>query len=92
MFRLQTRNGAIGVHATSSHPASGAPGHGPSFSVHSKDGALLARDLDEAGLAARFPELYENYGGSVAHLDARLDKPVAKPSRLDSMLERLDTR
>jgi hypothetical protein len=69
MFRLQTRNGSIGVHAT---------GHGPSFSVHSADGALLARDLDEAGLATRFPELYESYGRSVAHADAKLYKSDIK--------------
>jgi hypothetical protein len=76
MFRLQTRHGTVGVFAT---------GHGPRFTVHATDGAVLAQDLDQAALAARFPELAEAYGMSYAGLDARVYH--GEPKRVDGRLD-----
>lgn len=60
-----------------------ATGRGPSFAVLGEGGRPLAGELDEAGLRAQHPELWEIYRSASAHaerpyLDARLDRPARR--------------
>jgi hypothetical protein len=54
--------------------------HGPRFVLSAIDGAVLERDLDDAELAARYPDVYRIYRSALVnakgtYLDARLDSP-----------------
>jgi hypothetical protein len=54
--------------------------NGPRFVLSAIDGAVLERDLDDAELAARYPDVYQVYRSALVkakgtYLDARLDSP-----------------